>query len=278
MKISIFNNFGAQNSQPVFEAIAKGLQRLGHTVVSHDHAADAAVIWSMLWAGRMRNNRAVYEHFQQQGRPVIVAEVGMIQRNRTWKLGLGGTEFENYPAHVDDNQRASRLGIRLQPWKTSGSNIVIACQRTDSEQWHGQPPLNQWLSNTVDAIRRYSDRPIIVRPHPRGSVPVIAGCCIEKPRHISNTYDDFDFASSLGNVWAVVNHNSGPGSQAIINGVPAFVDQTSLASPVGNLDFSTIETPQCPDRESWSNWLAHSEWTTDEIKAGSPLERLLNTL
>ena len=84
MKISLFNNFGAKNSVPVFQAIAQGLVAQGHTVVYHDLTADVAVIWSMLWTGRMRPNQEVYEAFRRQGKPVIVAEVGMIQRGQIW--------------------------------------------------------------------------------------------------------------------------------------------------------------------------------------------------
>jgi len=38
--------------------------------------------------------------------------------------------------------------------------------------------------------------------------------------------------------WAVVNENSGPGSQAIIDGIPAFVGAHSMALPVANTDFA----------------------------------------
>ena len=73
MKISLFNNFGAKNSVPIFQAIAQGLVSQGHTVVYHDLTADVAVIWSMLWAGRMRSNQEVYHTFRRQGKPVIVS-------------------------------------------------------------------------------------------------------------------------------------------------------------------------------------------------------------
>lgn len=278
MKISLFNNFGAKNSVPVFAAIEKGLHAIGHQVVHHSESADAAVIWSMLWQGRMRGNRSIYHTFRSSQRPVIVAEVGMINRNQTWKLGVNGTGFSNYPMHIDDDQRAVKLGIQCRPWRSAGSNIVIACQRTDSEQWQGQPLLTTWLSDTISTIRQYTDRPIVIRPHPRGQAVNMPGYIIERPQQIYNTYDDFDYMKSLDNAWAVVNYNSGPGPQAIIAGVPAFVDASSMASPVGNLDLSQIETPARPDRNEWVNWLAHSEWTTTEIATGYPLQRLLNTL
>ena len=138
MKISLFNNFGAKNSVPVFQAIAQGLAAQGHTVVYHDPTADVAVIWSMLWAGRMRPNQEVYTTFRHQSRPVIVAEVGMLQRGQTWKIGINGTGISSYNFDNLIAGRADNLNLKLHPWR-NGSNIVIAMQRQDSEQWHGQP-------------------------------------------------------------------------------------------------------------------------------------------
>jgi hypothetical protein len=124
-----------------------------------------------------------------------------------------------------------------KPWTNAGYNIVIAAQRSDSEQWAGQPPTVAWLTETANTIRKYTDRPIVIRPHPRQRISDIPGCVIEMPRPIQGTYDSFDYDRCLSTAWAVVNHNSGPGSQAVLNGVPAFVDSSSLAAPVGNTRF-----------------------------------------
>jgi hypothetical protein len=274
MKISLFNNFGAKNSVPVFQAIAQGLVAQGHTVVYHDTTADAAVIWSMLWAGRMRSNREVYTLFRRQGRPVIVAEVGMIQRGKTWKIGVNGTGIGSYNFDNLVPNRAATLGLSLKPWR-SGTNIVIAMQRHDSEQWHDQPPINQWLESTVAEIRKHSNRPIVIRPHPRSGCQIPPGCLIDRPHFNAGSYDDFDFERVLDTAHCVLNWNSGPGPQAVIHGVPAFVGPTSLASPIANWDLSQIEKPPRPDRTQWLEELVHTEWTVEEIKTGLPFQRLV---
>ena len=274
MKISLFNNFGAKNSVPVFHAIAQGLVSQGHTVVYHDLTADVAVIWSMLWSGRMRPNHEVYEAFRRQGRAVIVAEVGMIQRGQTWKVGINGTGISSYNFDNLIPNRAATLGLHLKPWR-SGTNIVIAMQRQDSEQWHGLPPMNQWLESTVAEIRKHSDRPIVIRPHPRSGCNMPPGCLIDRPQFTAGSYDDFDFDRVLESAHCVVNWNSGPGSQALIAGVPAFVGPSSLASPIANWDFSQIENPPKSERLVWLEQLAHTEWTVEEIKTGLPFRRLV---
>jgi hypothetical protein len=273
MRVSIFDQYGALNSAPVFAAIRAGLDRLGIAHTSMDSSADVAVIWSMLWSGRMQGNQAVWQAYRNSGRPVIVVEVGMIRRGHTWKLGINGTGNDSYPGSNMDSDRAKRLGIKLQPWQ-QGNNIVIAVQRADSEQWAGQPPVTQWVQTTVDTIRKHTSRPIVIRSHPRVQLS-IPGVGVERPKKIPGSYDDYDFEQTLKNAWAVVNWNSGPGPQSVIAGVPAFVGPNSLAAPVANLDLSMIETPHMPDRTQWINQLAHTEWTTQELATGLPIKRLL---
>jgi hypothetical protein len=274
MKISLFNNFGAKNSAPVFQAIAQGLHAQGHEVVYHDLTADVAVIWSMLWTGRMRPNQEVHEAFRRQGKTVIVAEVGMIQRGQTWKIGVNGTGVGSYNFDNLVPNRAATLGLSLKPWR-SGANIVIAMQRHDSQQWAGLPGVNTWLANVVKEIKQHSNRPIVVRPHPRGASPLPQGGLIDKPKFTHGTYDDFDFDRVLSSAHCVLNWNSGPGPQAVIAGVPAFVGPDSLASTVANWDLSQIENPPRPDRTVWLEQLAHTEWTVEEIRSGLPFTRLV---
>ena len=277
MKISLFNNIGALNSVPVFAAFEQGLRALGIQSNSHDLDADMAVIWSHLWSGRMRYNQDVWKTFRASGRDVIVLEVGMLNRGRTWKMGLNGVNRRAWFGQGSQSNRAQTLGLHLQPWCQS-ENIVIAVQRSDSEQWYGLPEPKAWVEQTVTKIKSVTNRPIVVRPHPRQRITNIAGVTVRQPRPLVNTYDSFDFNTDLANAWCVINENSGPGCQSIIAGVPAFVGADSLAAPVGNLDLSDIEKPWMPDRTAWLEDIAHTEWTVEEIASGYPLRRLLPRL
>jgi hypothetical protein len=277
MRVSIFDQYGALNSAPVFAAIRAGLDRIGIKHSSMDSSADVAVIWSLLWHGRMKLNQQIWELYQSTGRKVIVAEVGMLRRGLTWKLGVNGTGLLADYGNTLIPNRANTLGLFAEPWTNSGHNIVIACQRSDSEQWTGQPPTVAWLTETVRTVRQFTDKPIIVRPHPRQRITDTPGCVIESPRPIPGTYDSFNYDACLKSAWAVINHNSGPGPQAVLQGIPAFVHRSSLAAPVGNLNLADIENPLRPERAQWIEQLAHTEWTIPEIESGLPLQRLLIT-
>ena len=274
MKFSIFNKFGALNSPPVFEAFAQGLTKHGHQVVEHDMTADVAVIWSVLWNGRMRPAQQVYAKFRELRKPVVVLEIGCLDRDRTWKIGVDGVNTGHFDWSKDYHRPFSKR-IEVESAKISGNDVVICTQNPMSEQWRNQPITAKWIEQTINTIRKYTDRPIVVRPHPRQRISDIPGCVIEMPRPIQGTYDSFDYDRCLSTAWAVVNHNSGPGSLAVLNGVPAFVHASSLAAPVGNTDLSAINNPSKPDRTAWLERLAHTEWYTEEIASGLPLRRLL---
>ena len=60
MKFGLQRKHGSLNSVPVFDAVAEGLTKLGHTVVDDTVDCDVPVLWSM-WHGRMQGNKHIYE-------------------------------------------------------------------------------------------------------------------------------------------------------------------------------------------------------------------------
>lgn len=278
MRFGVFNNFGAKNSKDVFQAFCHGLTTLGLPYASHDESADVAVIWSVVWAGKMSSNFKIWQDFVSTNRKVIVLEVGSLRRGQTWKVGVNGTGVGCYNIQKLDANRPNFLGLQNTIWKNNGTDILIACQRDDSQQWQGMPANDIWLSNTVKQIREHTDRVIVVRPHPRQKISQVDNCLLDIPVKILGTYDDFDLYRSFQQAWCVVNWNSGVGPQAVMHGIPVFVGPSSLAHPVGNEDFSQIESPNKPDRDQWLIELSHTEWTVDEISAGFPIKRILDIL
>ena len=279
MKFSLWTDYGALNSRPVFDAFANSLVDNGHTVVYNDNTADVDCIWSVLFNGRMARNKTIWEN----KKPTIVLEVGGIKRGTTWKVGLNGINRDAYFGEQDnDRSRAASLGLVCKPWRSNGDFILICGQHDKSLQWQNMPRMSTWFLETYDEIRKYTQRPIVFRPHPRCRLDHIErglkNVYRQEPNHIANTYDDFDMG--FDNVWATVSYSSNPGPHSCINGVPAFVSTHSLAYSVGNdIDFlHDIENPMLPDRQQWLNDYAHTEYTIEEISQGLPLKNLTNKL
>lgn len=278
MKFSLWTHYGARNSVPVFEAFAKSLKDAGHDVVYNEKGADRDVIWSVLWRGRMLPNQKIFKPNH-----TVVLEVGGLKRNETWKVAIGGINREAYFGPTGNNgERAAKLKLELKPWNPNPKgDIVICCQNPYSRQWRDQVPPSQWVAKAITDIRKHTNRRISIRPHPRAKLPIrfedrFKNVRRQDPKQIVDTYDDFDFDPA--GAWAVVNLSSNPATQAVIEGIPVFVGEESLAYPVGNTDFSLIENPNMPDRTQWFNDIAHTEWTVEEIAAGLPLKQLTSAL
>jgi len=277
MKFSLWTQYGALNSKPVFDAFANSLNNNGHDVAYNDLSADVNVIWSVLFNGRMAGNKAVWE----QQKPTIVLEVGGIKRGTTWKVGLNGINRDAYfGPSGNSSDRVRLLGLQVKPWKYDGEHILIAGQHDKSLQWKDMPAMATWVHDTITFIRAQTDRPIIFRPHPRCPLPAIEHdfkhVKRQEPLQIKGSYDDFDM--QFDNIWATVSWSSNPAIHSIIDGVPAFTGPSSLAFDVAEQNLRNIENPLYGDRTQWLNDYAHTEYTVEEISKGIPLKHLTSKL
>lgn len=283
MKFSLWTNYGALNSKPIFDSFYSGARALGYDCVFNDTRGDVDVIWSVLFHGRMAPNKTIWQRNMAQSKPTIVLEVGGIRRGTTWKVGMNGVNRDAYfGLRGNDNSRANSLGLKLRPWRETGEYILLCTQHEQSVQWQGMPKLSHWVTDTVKTIRSHTDRPILVRPHPRCRLPALEhqfkNVRRQEPRRVPGSYDDYDI--KYKNIWATISYSSNPGVHSILQGVPAFVSPSSLAYDVANdiNNLHDIENPQMPDRTQWLNDYAWTEYTAQEIASGLALKQLTSKL
>lgn len=272
MKFNILRQYGALNSGPIFDAFSQGLRAAGQSESSDEQSIP--VIWSVLWAGRMLGNKIIYENAVKNNIPVVIIEVGNLQRNRTWRISVDHVNANGYFANESHlNVKRLKLFPKLKDQLSNRKpDILITTQRHESLQWSNQPSTEVWLKNTIGLVRSYSDRPIVVRYHPRSAKrPAIEGVKTEIPKKISSTYDEFDMNY---NYHCVINHCSGTTVQSAVNGCPIICDPSGLAYPVSE-KWTNLDNVSLPDRHDWYVKLCHTEWTVDEIAKGIPLMRLL---
>lgn len=282
MRVAYFPNQCAQNSAPVMTALLSSLRRAGHKTVENSYDADAAIIWSVLWSGRMAGNQEVWLRYRDRQRPVIVADVGALYRGETWKIALNSITANGYYGHQEnlDWDRPRKLGISLAINLSRNPKIVIAAQHARSLQVDGLPSMEEWIIDQVRQLREVTDRPIAVRPHPRsplnitGLVHLPSDVIVEQPQRVSNTYDSYNLTFDCH---ALVNYNSGPGIQAALAGTRPIVHASSLAHPVG-IKITNIEQPYTVDRDQWLVEICHTEYTVNEIESGLWLNRIQQAL
>lgn len=282
MNIAYFPNQVARNGTPVLAAFLDSCRTAGITLAENSLDADVAVIWSVLWSGRLAANRAVWSHYRDASKPVIVIDIGALYRGETWKIAVNSITANGYYGHTEnlDWNRPRKLGISQAINVSRNPKIVIAAQHACSQQVAGLPSMENWIIGQVQQLRTVTDRPIVIRPHPRSSLNVGGlvhlpqDVVIEQPVKIANTYDSYNLAFDCH---AMVNYNSGPGIQAALAGTRPIVDRSSLAWPV-SIQLTDIDKPYTVDRDQWLTEICHTEYTVEEIKQGIWLKRIQSAL
>ena len=284
MRIEAWPMHGPLNSKNIFQKFIQSMRDAGDEVHENKETnGDVAVIWSVLWRGRMASYKSIWERYRSQGKPVIVLEVGGLRRNLSYKVGINGINRDaDFANQTVDNKRWGLFKHEFRPWNPTGELIVICGQHDQSEQWKGLPRMSAWIEQSINEIRKYTTRPILVRPHPRNVIHFdekkFQNVKVRLPKRDYRTYDDTDFKACLERTWAVVNHSSNPAMEAVIKGIPVFVSESSLCHDVGNIKLADINTPAMPNRLNWANKLSYTEWFEDEIEQGLPWARIKKRL
>ncbi len=160
--------------------------------------------------------------------------------------------------------------VQLKPWRTNGNHILILCQRPKGWNMFGQDQL-EWLANTINAIRRVSNRPIVIRMHP-GDGNRFKQIAILQERYGSTITisTNENIKQDLVNCWCAVGYNSTPNVVAAIEGIPVYITDPvhSWATDIAFTDLNQIENPPMPDRTQWLNKIANIHWSNTEVKNG----------
>ncbi|MGH8601317.1 MAG: hypothetical protein ACREXR_00595 [Gammaproteobacteria bacterium] len=152
---------------------------------------------------------------------------------------------------VPDN-RFKVLGITVKPWQLGGDKIVVVPISKSVATFIGTT-VESWLQRTLTALKRYTNRKIIVQPkNPPGVF-----------------YPESPFIEIIRDAHAVVVAESNVAVDAIVEGIPVFCSPQCAAAPVGLTNLSQIESPVYSDRTNWLNALAYQQFTLEEIRNGT---------
>ena len=142
--------------------------------------------------------------------------------------------------------RALSMGVRPQPWRKTGSHVVLCLPGPMAGSDFGVD-MKAWWEVIKRRLESATDRPIHIRH--------------KKERETR------PLAADLEGAWCLVTHSSTAAVEAVIAGVPVFVEPTCAAAPVGRTDLD-IENPVMPDREPWLAALAHRQFSREELRSG----------
>lgn len=195
--------------------------------------------------------------------------------------------FPNTGIYFDKNidpkrwqQISKDLNINLEQPKTSGKNIVICLQRNGGWSMQGVSVV-AWLGEIIRQIRQYSDRPIVIRPHPGDKqaeltyIPQLVRN-YQRDKTVTISKANTPLQENLKNAWAVVNHNSSSIVGPVIMGYHAFITDAnrSQCAEVAHHNFSKLETPQIFDRQRWLERISMFHWKFTELENGAAWQHI----
>lgn len=282
--------------EQILENFSRGVAKIGDQVILHqgNNLIDADVAMSIGWVhensrnvGHLNLRKQIIQHQLNSNKKVLLADSNLFLYKDTsnpkhyLRYSFNGV-FPNTGIYCDTEIDSNRwikisqdLKISLKDYRQNGDHILLCLQRNGG--WSmGKYDVIDWTVSTINTIRQYSDRPIVIRAHPgdKGSKEYLdSRNIIKKLGHMNNitlSQAGATLIDDLKNCWAVINYNSSPTVGAAIEGYPIFVTDPirSQCSEIANLNLSNIENPKLFDRQKWIERISMFHWNFDEIENG----------
>jgi len=176
-----------------------------------------------------------------------------------------------------NNQIIKDMNIDIKPWRKDGKHICLFLNRGIGGFSTFGKPCYEWAKETIQEIRKYSDRPILIRSHRHSGENQQLKEDKKNLDFILSNYKDITHTrlgetsiyDDLKNAWACVVYTSTSGAVAMLEGIPMFSTHEACFShqwSAGKL--SEIEDPILNDRENYITHYANAHWNLDEVKKG----------
>ena len=165
-----------------------------------------------------------------------------------------------------------KFNLQLRPWRSQGEHILVCLQRDGGWSMKGVD-MAQWTYDTVHRLRELTDRPILVRPHPKHQMDLSG---LHGLNGVRQSLDGSKLQQDLAGAWAAVFHNSSSSVAAVLAGIPVFADDDDcVAWAVANHDIRLIDDPVMPDRDQWLYDLCAAHYTDHESQTGEIYRKFL---
>lgn len=255
---TVFCGFRTSPFYPRVEFL-DGLRRHGYKVVDqrprHIQPDDLLLLWN-----RNRIFERVAAEYEAAGARILISENGYLDRavdGKTKYYALALAQHNGCGAwYVGD---APRFEVSELPWRKRGSHVLVLPQRGIGSPSVRMP--SQWTQTVAAKLKRMTDRPIVIRPHPGHTK--------------SGARDTLDAA--LHNCHAVVTWGSGGGIKALRAGVPVFHElERWIGACAASRLADNIEAVHMPDRTELWRRVTWGQWTLAELSSGEAYEGLLH--
>lgn len=277
--------------KPAFEAIVKGLNKIGFTVdvVNCTSVKDAGLYdLVVLWNGRSGQHAALAEVTRKERIPTLHLELGFFERDKYWQCDHAGilhwaswaSELKT-PSPFDGETRLRRVWKEeLRVFRPHRSGYVLVLGQVQGDSQMDESELNEVVPLTKIVARTVGNQiPAFFRRHPKSRV-------IRK-QYLDECQEP-TLERAVEGARFVVTINSNAGNECMAWGCPVLcfgpalygmagvAKQTSVATFAR--DFDSMMAGWKPDPEEVRNyleWLACRQWNAEEWSEGTALEMLV---
>lgn len=233
-------------------------------------------------------------HIQTSCKPYIVSESEPFREHKGW-LRFGWNSYRWNDANWNNenvgperwNRFEKATNIKFTDWHSPGDNILIMGQKEGDSSLvkiyqEGYESIYDWIYDQILQIRKHTDRPVVIRPHPRNldrGAKLVTNLLREKNLKNVRISENLTRGGSQGGegldkdfeeAYCVVTYNSLSGVEAVTRGIPVFaLDGGSMAYPVAHHDLTQIEKIKYDiDLQDWKNKIAYAMWNKQDVLSG----------
>ena len=265
--LTIYAPFNNPNSKAweVFNGVKKSWPE--QVVVNDNSVATEPLANSMFW-GFVNNNLALVKKLEARKHTFWFTDTPYFGRfdnnnlkpdNHYWRICKNKIHVPYIKGCKSD--RFEKFGMKIKAPNFKGKYILVCPSSAGIHEYLDQP---NWTQETVEQIKRYSDRPIKVREKPRG-------------RGTSGPSEAIvPLSEDLKDAWVCVTSCSISAVEAQCMGVPTICDEKSFALPVSANHLNDIENPFFVGAEEWLYSLAYQQFTPEEFTNGTAIEILMD--
>lgn len=247
MRVECIAVGGRWRAKRIAEAMAAGVRACGDTstiVAGASGRADVAICYG--WKYRHRYDRGRY----------IYVDLGYWDRDNYYRCIVNGWGPESYLRMGLPSSRFERLGVEIKPWRTEGSEIVIAGSTVKACRDQGIA-YQSWEEAAALKVAGMG-KTVRYRPKPKEEdVSSIRGA----------TTDRRSLEESFTNAHAWVTQRSNTAVEALAAGIPVHCESGAGAAfsvPIDQL----ADPPLMPGREQFLYDVAWLQWSLDEMRSG----------
>jgi hypothetical protein len=276
MDVAVYKRPTSTRAADILTAFARGVSTSGGRVefldplergIAHRSTIDRFDI-HVVFSSMYNNADEIIALCKLRDKPVIVIDAGYMDRENYFSIGLGGinanADFKN---SLSPDDRFQRLNLDVNHDAHGSWYVLIVGQHRLDMQC---API-VWAQSVLQEIRKYTDEPVVYRPHPEDRKnPGINGALLSK----RSLLEDVSGARYM------VTHNSNVVVDSVLRGIPILTTGISVCEPVAKHDFKYLDVNKYSGEPSGNstqllNDLAYAQWTIYEMEEGIPFRRLM---